>query len=25
MLNLDRGYDKLHVAVAEYLGIDEWQ
>ncbi len=25
MLNLDRDYDKLHVAVGDYLGIDEWQ
>jgi len=25
MLNLDRGYDKLHVAVGDYLGIDEWR
>lgn len=25
MLNLDRDYDKLHVAVGDYLNIDEWQ
>ncbi|GAB3321939.1 hypothetical protein [Haloplanus salinarum] len=25
MLNLDRNYDKLHVAVGDYLDIDEWQ
>jgi len=25
MLNLDRDYDKLHVAVGDYLGIDAWQ
>lgn len=25
MLNLDRDYDKLHVAVGDYLDIDEWQ
>ena len=25
MLNLDSDYDKLHVAVGEYLDIDDWQ
>lgn len=25
MLNLDSDYDKLHVAVGDYLGIDAWQ
>ncbi|WP_143095830.1 hypothetical protein [Natronobacterium haloterrestre] len=25
MLNLDRDYDRLHVAVGEYLDIDEWK
>lgn len=24
MLNLDSGYDRLHVAVAEYLGVNAW-
>jgi hypothetical protein len=24
MLNLDRSYDQLHVAVGEYLGINDW-
>jgi hypothetical protein len=25
MLNLDSDYDKLHVAVADYLDLDDWQ